>query len=101
MRFLSYLNNNTLGLDTENCIGCGRCIEVCPHGVFHLENKKSKMAHKRYCMECGACQRNCPAGAIYVNAGVGCASAVITGILKGSEPVCGCSTEEDNKVKCC
>jgi NAD-dependent dihydropyrimidine dehydrogenase PreA subunit len=102
MRALTYLYNNTLQFDEKKCIGCGMCTEVCPHGVFSIENKKAKIIHKRYCMECGACQKNCPAGAIYVNAGVGCAAAVITGMLTGSEPVCGCSTENgNNEIKCC
>jgi NAD-dependent dihydropyrimidine dehydrogenase PreA subunit len=100
MRALSYLNNNTLRLDEKKCIGCGTCLEVCPHGVFSVEDQKAQILHKRYCMECGACQKNCPVEAIYVNAGVGCAAAVITGILTGSEPVCGCSTD-DSSVKCC
>jgi NAD-dependent dihydropyrimidine dehydrogenase PreA subunit len=100
MRALSYLNNNTLRLDKEKCIGCGRCIEVCPHAVFSIEDKKARIINKRYCMECGACSKNCPSDAIYVDAGVGCAAAVITGILTGSEPVCGCSTDE-NKTGCC
>jgi NAD-dependent dihydropyrimidine dehydrogenase PreA subunit len=100
MRALSYLKNNTLRLDEEKCIGCGTCLEVCPHGVFSINNRKAQVIYKKYCMECGACKKNCPAGAIHVDAGVGCANAVITGILTGSEPVCGCSADE-NKQTCC
>jgi NAD-dependent dihydropyrimidine dehydrogenase PreA subunit len=100
MRALSYLKNNTLHLDTKKCIGCGSCLEVCPHGVFTIDNRKAQITNKKYCMECGACKKNCPAGAINVEAGVGCANAVITGILTGSEPVCGCSTDE-SKSGCC
>jgi NAD-dependent dihydropyrimidine dehydrogenase PreA subunit len=102
MRTLCYLKNNTLLLNEDKCIGCGKCIEVCPHGVFSLANKKARIAHKRYCMECGACQKNCPVEAISVNSGVGCATAVITGILKGTEPVCGCSADgSKNSSGCC
>ncbi len=33
----SYLKNVvTLALSPEKCIGCGRCLEVCPHDVFVL-----------------------------------------------------------------
>lgn len=102
MRTLSYLKNNTLFLYEEKCIGCGRCLEVCPHGVFSLDNKKARIMNKGYCMECGACQENCPVEAINVDAGVGCATAVITGILTGSEPVCGCSADgSKNSSGCC
>jgi hypothetical protein len=50
-------------------------------------------------MECGACAMNCAPGAITVRAGVGCAAAVITGALRGTEPTCdcGCDTPSD----CC
>jgi len=63
-------------------------MEVCPHGVFVLENSKAAVFDKNGCMECGACAKNCPVGAITVDAGVGCAYAVIMGWLTGGEPSC-------------
>lgn len=43
---LKYLPNVvTLELDQERCIGCNRCIEVCPHGVFTGLEKKVPSAH--------------------------------------------------------
>ena len=98
-----YLKNNTLEFDPEKCIGCGTCIEVCPHGVFAENGGKVRVDKKDYCMECGACQKNCPVETISVNAGVGCAAAVITGILTGTEPACGCSsnTTGNTGVGCC
>lgn len=89
-----YLKNvATLRLSVEKCIGCGRCAEVCPHGVFSV-NGKAKIEDRDGCMECGACAKNCPANAITVDAGVGCATAVIMGWLTGSEPSCDCSSGE-------
>lgn len=94
-----YLKNvTTLELSTEKCIGCKKCLEVCPHGVFDINDTKVKIIDKDMCMECGACAKNCPADAITVSAGVGCASAIITGWLTGSEPTCGCS---DGGGSCC
>jgi NAD-dependent dihydropyrimidine dehydrogenase PreA subunit len=87
-----YLKNVvTLRMSAENCFGCGRCAEVCPHRVFSVGDKKAQITDKDQCMECGACAKNCPAKAIYVKAGVGCAYAVIMGWLTGSEPSCDCS----------
>jgi hypothetical protein len=40
-------------------------------------------------MECGACMRNCASGAIKVRPGVGCAAAIIGGLVRGTEPTCG------------
>lgn len=87
-----YLKNvATLSLAAEKCVGCGRCTEVCPHGVFSMEEKKARIKDKDRCMECGACAMNCPADAVAVDTGVGCASAVIIGWLTGREPSCDCS----------
>jgi len=83
----------TLSLSPGKCVGCGKCTEVCPHGVFVLENGRSAIFDKNSCMECGACAKNCPTNAISVNAGVGCAYAVIIGWMTESEPNCGCDSE--------
>jgi NAD-dependent dihydropyrimidine dehydrogenase PreA subunit len=78
MKGFSYLQNvATLKLDADKCIGCGRCIEVCPHQVFSLMEKKAWIIAFNSCMECGACARNCPVTAINVDAGVGCATGLI------------------------
>lgn len=94
-----YLKNVvTLQLDAEKCKGCGMCTDVCPHGVFTINAEKAMITDRDACMECGACEKNCPFGAIEVKNGVGCAAAVIKGLLTGSEPTCGCSGSSDG---CC
>ena len=82
-------NVATLKLDTEKCVGCGQCLAVCPHEVFSLENSKAEIADLDACMECGACAKNCPAGALDVKPGVGCASGILSGMLRGGEACCG------------
>ncbi|MBJ6751519.1 mercury methylation ferredoxin HgcB [Geomonas anaerohicana] len=67
----------TLELESALCIGCGRCVEVCPHQIFRIEGKRAVIADRDACMECGACALNCPAAALKVDAGVGCASGMI------------------------
>ena len=92
---LKYLKNVvSLSYDFEKCIGCGKCMEVCPHGVFDLDGTKARIAQKDSCMECGACALNCPAEALEVNAGVGCAAAIIMSWFTGKEPSCGCDGGE-------
>ncbi len=98
---LRYLANVvTLALDQEKCVGCGRCLEVCPHQVFALEEGKARIVDRDGCMECGACAKNCPAEAVSVEAGVGCAAAIIRGALRGTRPDCGCSGGSEGQ-DCC
>ena len=78
MKGFRYLSNVTsLALDADACIGCGRCAEVCPHGVFALSERKARIVRRDACMECGACSTNCPVSALTVNAGMGCAMGLI------------------------
>lgn len=92
-----YLKNVvTLEYFEEKCVGCGRCTEVCPHGVFQMSGKKAEMLNKDSCMECGACMKNCAFDAISVKPGVGCAYAIIVGQLRGTEPDCGCGVVNEN-----
>lgn len=80
----------TLELDVEKCNGCTLCTQVCPHGVFVMEERRARIVDRGACMECGACARNCAQGAISLEPGVGCAAAIISGWMTGSEPSCGC-----------
>ena len=98
MMWLRYLPNVvTLTLDAEKCTGCGTCVEVCPHGVLVIEHHKAAIADRDACMECGACARNCVPEALSVHAGVGCATAVLNGMMSGGEPNCDCGVDPD----CC
>jgi len=97
-----YIKNvSTLKLDQEKCTGCQMCTIVCPHRIFVMNLRKAMIVDRDACMECGACARNCPAEAIFVNAGVGCAAAVITSKLKGTELTCGCDCCCAKEESCC
>ena len=94
-----YLKNIvTLDLNPDKCIGCGMCLEVCPHGVFRLDAGKVRIQDRDGCMECGACAKNCPVAAVTVKAGAGCAYAIVKGKLSGKEPCCG---ESGDGKGCC
>ena len=82
-----------LKLDRDKCIGCGMCGTVCPHAVFTISDNKARINDIDLCMECGACSMNCPVSAITERKGVGCAYAVLMGMLGGNKdgegPSCG------------
>ena len=96
---LNLKNVTTLRLHSDRCNGCGMCEIVCPHGVFEVRAGKAAVLERDACMECGACARNCQAGAIEVRSGVGCATAVITGAFKGTQPTCDCA--QPRSKPCC
>ena len=106
---LEYLKNVvTLELDEEKCVGCGMCMQVCPHAVLSMNGiKRAEIGNRDACMECGACMRNCPTEALTVESGVGCAAAVINTMLGRDSASCCCTidpkdkTEPEIKTRCC
>ena len=97
MKQFRYLEEDSiLELTIDKCIGCGTCVEVCPHRVFGLDGKKVTLLDRGACMECGACALNCPTAALYVNPddGCGCAAYIINSWfarLRGKpSSSCGC-----------
>lgn len=44
------------------CIGCGRCLRVCPFDAIDMVDKKAKINEK--CTACGQCIEACPVDAI-------------------------------------
>ena len=88
------LAGHSLVLDETLCNGCGRCVEVCPHGVFAMVSHVARVTSRDTCMECGACRMNCSEAAIQVSSGVGCAAAVLSQMRRGAaadSPSCACS----------
>ena len=89
----------TLKLDQEKCVGCGICLVVCPHKVLSMNNGHVRIENRDLCMECGACARNCPTEAVTVQAGVGCAAAVINAALGRDASSCCCVIEPDDNAQ--
>jgi len=88
----------TLELNEQTCVGCGMCLMVCPHAVMSMDNGHARIENRDACMECGACARNCPVDAITVQAGVGCAAAVINSAL-GRQGSCCCVIENQSQKR--
>ena len=60
------LNNlRRLTYERDKCIGCQTCTEICPLGVWEMDEEKRAMpAHLNGCTACRACLTQCPSGAI-------------------------------------
>jgi ferredoxin len=49
-------------IDTDLCVGCGCCSDVCLSGALELREKAE--VSEEYCIECGACIDMCPSLAL-------------------------------------
>jgi len=50
-------------VDSEGCVGCGRCAETCPFDAIRLESGSARVDVDR-CMGCGVCVATCPNDAL-------------------------------------
>ena len=51
-------------IDKEKCVGCGACVQACPHEAIKIdENGKAEIDQEK-CQKCGKCIEACPMQAI-------------------------------------
>ena len=101
-------------VETELCIGCGRCKKICAHDAPQIVNGKCHIDHDK-CVGCGRCIGVCPKDAIVPgksnsNEILNCrmmeyAKAVVTGrpcfhiaIAVDISPNCDCHAENDAPI---
>lgn len=52
--------------DTEKCVGCDKCVFICPYDAIEAEDFATPKIIQEECMGCGACALVCPHLAIQV-----------------------------------
>lgn len=57
---------STPKLKVDECVGCGKCAEVCPVKAITIKNKKAVIDRSK-CITCFCCQEFCPKGAMKVH----------------------------------
>lgn len=50
---------------TDACVGCGRCLSVCPQNCILLNRQKASITQEN-CLRCGNCINVCPAQAVVI-----------------------------------
>ena len=50
--------------DTEKCVGCGKCVFICPYDAIEWQSFSTPEIKTEDCVGCGACALVCPHQAI-------------------------------------
>ena len=52
-----------LSFHEKKCLNCGRCFDLCPHGV-HISHEGKHIIKRDICKACGLCVELCPSEAL-------------------------------------
>lgn len=61
------LKGDIVTINQGLCVGCGRCISVCPVGVIEMQSHKAIPAKELDCTLCSLCSQNCKERAINIH----------------------------------
>lgn len=64
LSFVSRSPGCGMGVDTRECIGCGKCQNVCPSRTIETLNSEKRQVKNRECLKCFKCQEVCPVDCI-------------------------------------
>lgn len=77
----------SIKIDKNKCVGCSRCVEVCPGNLIKIDGeKKAFIKHERDCWGCTSCVKECPRGAVsfFLGADIGGRGAMLSVETKGA-----------------
>ena len=60
--------NKIVIIDESLCIGCVKCVELCPKKILYIDSniKKCKVSDETKCDKLRGCERICPVKAIKI-----------------------------------
>ncbi|WP_058485254.1 4Fe-4S dicluster domain-containing protein [Defluviitalea phaphyphila] len=91
----------SIHIDKEKCIGCGKCIIVCPGSLIYQDNNgKAFIKYPKDCWGCTACLKQCSVQAIkyYLGLDMGGGGGYLT-IKKEAEYLDWYITTKEGKTK--
>ena len=65
-KFLEETMGYNVTVDTDKCVGCGECVDVCPVEVYQMKDGKSDPVNADECLGCESCVEVCESNAITV-----------------------------------
>lgn len=55
----------SIRINSDICVGCGRCRGVCPGTLIHMSaDRKAEIRYPKDCWGCVSCVKECAVGAI-------------------------------------
>lgn len=76
----------SIRIQQDKCVGCGRCVEVCPGNLIKKDGDgHAAIRHVRDCWGCTSCIKECPTGAIlfFLGADIGGRGSTLSVTEKG------------------
>ncbi|NOQ27262.1 MAG: hypothetical protein GQ564_18020 [Bacteroidales bacterium] len=58
------LKGDLLTFNQNDCIGCGKCVDICPLGIIDMKEGKAFSLKELDCTICQLCEKNCKERAI-------------------------------------
>lgn len=54
----------SIRIDSDRCVGCGRCAEICPGSLIRMDAGKAYIKYPKDCWGCTSCIKECSVQAI-------------------------------------
>ncbi|SFB23350.1 adenylylsulfate reductase subunit B [Acetitomaculum ruminis DSM 5522] len=54
----------SIRIDEKSCVGCKKCVEVCPGNLIKIINDKACIKRQKDCWGCTSCIKECKKNAI-------------------------------------
>lgn len=61
--------NKIVVINEKTCIGCGKCVEVCPERILSIDEKDvvCRVTDEDQCDKGRGCEQVCPTGSIKIH----------------------------------
>ena len=77
----------SIRINSTSCVGCKRCVEVCPGNLIKLVDGRAFIKRPKDCWGCTSCLKECKTGAIefFLGADIGGKGSVLSVTEQGDE----------------